>query len=133
MGDYVEVDGHPTWVEQRGGGEETVLLLHGGLSNSDLLLDVIGDALAAQYRGRERTGAGSSRAARRVRARSTRVTSTAHGAAVMAPNRPWVSLAGPALNSSVSSLAVVPLPNISAHRPSIWTALPLRLRRVPRN
>ena len=57
----------------------------------------------------------------------------AQGVVVMAPNRPWVSLAGPALNSSVFVSAVVPFPNISAQRPSIWTAWPLRFRRVPRN
>ena len=53
MGDYIEILGHPTWVEttgQQGDGAETVLLLHGGLSNSDALLDTIGGSLADTYR-----------------------------------------------------------------------------------
>ena len=32
---YVEIDGHPTWVDDRGGPGTPLLLLHGGLSNSD--------------------------------------------------------------------------------------------------
>src|SRR5690349_1706646 len=50
MGEYVDVEGHPTWLESRGDGSETVLLLHGGLSNGDDLLGTIGDALVARYR-----------------------------------------------------------------------------------
>jgi pimeloyl-ACP methyl ester carboxylesterase len=50
MGEYVDILGHPTWVEDRGRGDETVLLLHGGLSDSDLLLDGIGPGLAERYR-----------------------------------------------------------------------------------
>ena len=50
MGTYVDIDGHPTWVEERGSGEETVVLLHGGLSDSSLLLDSMGDALAESRR-----------------------------------------------------------------------------------
>jgi pimeloyl-ACP methyl ester carboxylesterase len=50
MGEYVDINGHPTWVDERGSGAETVLLLHGGLSNSDLLLDTLGDGLAERYR-----------------------------------------------------------------------------------
>jgi pimeloyl-ACP methyl ester carboxylesterase len=50
MGEYVDINGHPTWVEDRGSGAETVVLLHGGLSNSDLLLDTLGDGLAERYR-----------------------------------------------------------------------------------
>ncbi len=50
MGDYVDINGHPTWVDERGAGDETVLLLHGGLSNSDLLLDTIGGGLGERYR-----------------------------------------------------------------------------------
>ena len=45
MGDYIDILGHPTWVEtgaSRATDAETVLLLHGGLSNSDALLDTIG-------------------------------------------------------------------------------------------
>jgi pimeloyl-ACP methyl ester carboxylesterase len=52
MGEYVDINGHPTWVDERGSGSgsDTVLMLHGGLSNSDLLLDTIGAALAERYR-----------------------------------------------------------------------------------
>ena len=37
--------GHPTWYTVQGAGDETVLLLHGGLSNSDAMLDSIGGLL----------------------------------------------------------------------------------------
>ena len=50
MGEYVDIAGHSTWVETAGSGDETVLLLHGGLSNSDDLLQSIGPALAERYR-----------------------------------------------------------------------------------
>src|SRR4051794_11635326 len=50
MGDRVEINGHPTWVEERGNGDETVLLLHGGLSNSDAMLGSIGPPLEQSYR-----------------------------------------------------------------------------------
>jgi pimeloyl-ACP methyl ester carboxylesterase len=50
VGDYVDIGGHPTWVDERGRWAETVLLLHGGLSHSDLLLDAIGPAVAERYR-----------------------------------------------------------------------------------
>ena len=50
MGERVEIGGHPTWVEDRGAGAETVLLLHGGMSNSDLLLDGLGDPFAEHLR-----------------------------------------------------------------------------------
>lgn len=50
MGSYVDIAGHATWVEERGSGAETVLLLHGGLSDSSLLLDTLGDVLAASWR-----------------------------------------------------------------------------------
>jgi hypothetical protein len=41
MGERIEINGHPTWVEQRGETGESVLLLHGGMSNSDVLLDAV--------------------------------------------------------------------------------------------
>jgi pimeloyl-ACP methyl ester carboxylesterase len=50
MATYVKIDGHPTWVEDRGGSGESLLLLHGGLSNSDQLLDSIGPRLANRHR-----------------------------------------------------------------------------------
>lgn len=48
----VDINGHPTWVEDRdpGRGGPTVLLLHGGLSSSETLLDSIGPALETDYR-----------------------------------------------------------------------------------
>jgi len=50
MGEYVDIGGQPTWVEDRGSGAETILLLHGGLSNSDLLFDTLGAGLGERYR-----------------------------------------------------------------------------------
>lgn len=46
----LDIDGHPTWFTVQGSGEETVLLLHGGLSNSDALLDGIGVLLGDHRR-----------------------------------------------------------------------------------
>jgi pimeloyl-ACP methyl ester carboxylesterase len=50
MGERIEINGHPTWVDQRGETGDTVLLLHGGMSNSDVLLDVLGAPLAERHR-----------------------------------------------------------------------------------
>jgi len=50
MGEYVDIAGHATWLETTGSGDETVLLLHGGLSNCDDLLHTVGPALAERYR-----------------------------------------------------------------------------------
>jgi pimeloyl-ACP methyl ester carboxylesterase len=50
MGEYLDIGGHPTWVVDQGGGSETVLLLHGGLSNSEDLLGSIGAPLSERYR-----------------------------------------------------------------------------------
>ena len=50
MGERIDIGGHPTWVDRRGDGPAAVLLLHGGLSNSDLLLDAVGAGLAERYR-----------------------------------------------------------------------------------
>ena len=49
MSGYTQINGHPTWTTEAGHGAQTVLLLHGGLSNSDLL-EVIGGPLAERYR-----------------------------------------------------------------------------------
>ncbi len=46
----LDVLGHPTWYTVQGAGDETVLLLHGGLSNSDALLDSIGGPLGEHWR-----------------------------------------------------------------------------------
>jgi pimeloyl-ACP methyl ester carboxylesterase len=46
----LDVLGHPTWYTVQGAGVETVLLLHGGLSNSDAMLDSIGGRLAERRR-----------------------------------------------------------------------------------
>jgi pimeloyl-ACP methyl ester carboxylesterase len=53
MGDYVDIDGHSTWVETSGHQKldaDTVLALHGGLSNSDELLNVIGAPIGEHWR-----------------------------------------------------------------------------------
>lgn len=50
MGEQIDINGHSTWVEKRGSGTETVVLLHGGLSNSDLLLDALSTPLEINYR-----------------------------------------------------------------------------------
>ena len=48
---YVDIDGHPTWVSDSGPGPEvTVVLLHGGLSNSDAMLETIGGPIGARHR-----------------------------------------------------------------------------------
>ena len=46
----LDVLGHPTWYTVQGAGDETVLLLHGGLSNSDAMLDSIGGLLGERRR-----------------------------------------------------------------------------------
>jgi pimeloyl-ACP methyl ester carboxylesterase len=46
----IDIDGLSTWTEVRGNGDATVVLLHGGLGNSDHLLDSIGDELEANFR-----------------------------------------------------------------------------------
>ncbi len=50
MGHYVDLAGHPTWIEEVGSGAETIVLLHGGLGNGDELLDDLGPPLAQRYR-----------------------------------------------------------------------------------
>ena len=50
MAPHRPIAGHPTWVHDRGGSRAPVLLLHGGLSNSDLLLEAIGPSLNDTYR-----------------------------------------------------------------------------------
>ncbi len=50
MAGFLDIDGHPTWVEDGGGAGAPLLLLHGGLSNSDALLSTLGTGLSADYR-----------------------------------------------------------------------------------
>ncbi len=46
----IDIDGLSTWTVTRGSGEHTVVLLHGGLGNSDDLLDSIGAELEHGFR-----------------------------------------------------------------------------------
>ena len=50
MGERIEINGHPTWVEQRGEPGDTIVLLHGGMSDSDTFLDGIGPPLQQRHR-----------------------------------------------------------------------------------
>jgi pimeloyl-ACP methyl ester carboxylesterase len=56
----IDIDGHPTWFTTLGQTAETVVALHGGMSNSDELLDPVGAALGETYRviGFDRRGHG---------------------------------------------------------------------------
>jgi pimeloyl-ACP methyl ester carboxylesterase len=49
MADRIEINGHPTWVARRGDTGDTVLMLHGGMSNSDVLLDALAAPLAERH------------------------------------------------------------------------------------
>ena len=50
MGERIDINGHPTWIDDRGSGDETVLLLHGGMSHSDVLAGVLAEPLLERYR-----------------------------------------------------------------------------------
>jgi pimeloyl-ACP methyl ester carboxylesterase len=50
MGERVEINGHPTWVDQRGATGDTILLLHGGMSNSDTMFDSLSSLLTERHR-----------------------------------------------------------------------------------
>jgi pimeloyl-ACP methyl ester carboxylesterase len=47
---YTDIGGHRTWFADSGGSGEPVLLLHGGLSDSELLLDPLEPALTHRFR-----------------------------------------------------------------------------------
>ena len=53
MGEYVAINGHPTWVDRRdafgAGAHQPALLLHGGMSHSDLMLELFAAPLADAY------------------------------------------------------------------------------------
>jgi len=59
-GHTVSLLGHPSWVGEVGGGAETLVLLHGGLLHTELLLNSFGVLLADDYRvvGADRIGHG---------------------------------------------------------------------------
>ena len=46
----IDIDGLDTWTVTRGSGDHTVVLLHGGVGNSDDLLDSIGVPLVDRFR-----------------------------------------------------------------------------------
>ena len=48
--EYTDIDGHRTWYADSGGIGEPVLMLHGGLSDSELLLDALEPALGERHR-----------------------------------------------------------------------------------
>jgi len=50
VGEYLKIKGHATWVDVWGHGAQTVVLLHGGLSNSDVLMEAIGRPIAEHHR-----------------------------------------------------------------------------------
>ena len=47
---YTDIGGHRTWFADSGGAGEAILVLHGGISDSDMLLGSLEPALAARYR-----------------------------------------------------------------------------------
>jgi pimeloyl-ACP methyl ester carboxylesterase len=50
MSTYVDIDGHPTWLVDSGGDGDLVLMLHGGLSSSEVMHENFGSALTRRYR-----------------------------------------------------------------------------------
>ena len=60
MAEFIDIDGVNTWTDTRGSGENTVVLLHGGLGNSDQLFDSIGTDFEQDFRvfGFDRRGHG---------------------------------------------------------------------------
>ena len=47
---YVDIGGHRTWLVDSGGSAEPVLMLHGGLSDSEFVMDPLEPALRKRFR-----------------------------------------------------------------------------------
>jgi len=47
---YTDIGGHQTWFSDSGGSSEPILVLHGGISDSDMILRPLEPALGARYR-----------------------------------------------------------------------------------
>jgi pimeloyl-ACP methyl ester carboxylesterase len=47
---YTDIGGHRTWFADSGGAGEPVLMLHGGISDSEMLLDPLEPALGERFR-----------------------------------------------------------------------------------
>src|SRR5882762_9392829 len=47
---YTDIGGRRTWFADSGGGGEPVLMLHGGISDSEMLLDPLEPALGERFR-----------------------------------------------------------------------------------
>ena len=47
---YTDIDGHRTWFADLGGAGDPLLMLHGGVSDSDLLLDRLAPLLRERFR-----------------------------------------------------------------------------------
>jgi pimeloyl-ACP methyl ester carboxylesterase len=47
---YTDLGGHRTWFADSGGAGEPILILHGGISDSEMLLDALEAALADRFR-----------------------------------------------------------------------------------
>jgi pimeloyl-ACP methyl ester carboxylesterase len=47
---YIDINGQSTWAQLGEPGRQAILLLHGGLANSDSMLDSVGRPLGAHYR-----------------------------------------------------------------------------------
>jgi pimeloyl-ACP methyl ester carboxylesterase len=50
MGDYVDIAGHSTWMDDTGGDKPPVLLLHGGLGGSETMFGMLQPLLAESHR-----------------------------------------------------------------------------------
>lgn len=47
---YTDIGGHRTWFADSGGAGEPVLMLHGGISDSEMLVDPLEPALGERFR-----------------------------------------------------------------------------------